>query len=116
MGRKEKSSNDGYLGPGLELTLVIVSILSVFFAAYLYLDYRHASAIKLSVLDTRLELKIKGDLETAALRRVWDLKDRASLYPGDQLIIKDLREAETTYAVYQKEVMLLKSELVEKEN
>ena len=82
-----------------EATVGLLALLTATFAAFVWLDTRHAQhddmlslEQSLLTLGQRLELKVTEDRGHAKKERIWKLADRLGEQPDDATLLEELRK------------------------
>ncbi|MCI5208275.1 MAG: hypothetical protein D3910_05665 [Candidatus Electrothrix sp. ATG2] len=72
------------------IILSIISLISIAFASFFYIENKYALKSNLKKIEIKLEMKIISDDSFRIRERIWDLKDRLKEDPDDKTAQEDI--------------------------
>lgn len=73
----------------------VITLISLCFGAYFWLDSHYASAQQVKQIEQRLDYKIKSDMVQSIQERIWKIDDRCSAVKCDVTVKEERRKLQS---------------------
>jgi len=105
-----KNENDigSWTSRNVSPIVTLVTLITIVFGGYFWLDNHYASAEELTQLETRFEIKVRSDSLRETNSRIWQLEKRLSEMPDDITAQEELSRLKEEKAEIKRELDFLR--------